>query len=74
MLVWYGRRDSQYCCSVLSIPLVTTWPEQRFSTLFRVKIKQRNQLFDVTLNALINVSMSSPESLNREALRLCSGA
>jgi len=48
---------------VLSIPLATTWPEQRFSTLFRVKTKQGNRLFDVTLNALINVSMNGPESL-----------
>jgi len=59
-----GRRDNQYCCIVLSTPLATAWPERGFSTLCRVKTKQRNCLFDVTLNALINVSMNCPESLH----------
>jgi len=59
----YGRRDNQYCCNVMSIPLVATWPEQKFSTPRHVKTKLRNRLFDVTLKALINVSMNGPESL-----------
>jgi len=63
MLGEYGRRDNQYCYNMLFIPLATTWPEQRFSTLCRVKTKQRNRLFDVTLTALIHVSMNGPESL-----------
>ena len=33
----------------MSIPLATTWPEERYSTLCRVKTKQRNRIFDVTL-------------------------
>jgi len=73
MLGYYDRRDNQYCCNVLSIPVATTWPEQRFSTLRRVKTKQWSRLFDLTLNALINVSMNGPESL-QYASRLCSGS
>ena len=42
---------------------------QRFSTLCRVKTKQRNRLFDVNLNALINVSIQNV--FNRGALLLC---
>jgi len=56
---------------VLSIPLATTWPEQRFSTLCRVKTKQRNWLFDVTLNALKIVSMNGRESLQKKGLYFC---
>jgi len=59
-----GLQDNQYCCVVLSIPLVTAWPERGFSTLCRVKTKQRNRLLNVTLNASINVSMNGPESLH----------
>jgi len=62
---WSGMVDetNQYCCNVLFIPLAKNWPEQRFSTLCRVKTKQQNRLFVVILNALINVSMNCPESL-----------
>ena len=52
------------CCIALSIPLATTWPEQGHSTMYRVETKQRNRLFDVTLNALINVSMNGPKQLS----------
>jgi len=33
-------KSDQYWCNVLSIPLATTWSEQRFSTLCNVKAKQ----------------------------------
>jgi len=62
-LVWWTTRDNRYCYNVPYIPLATTWLEQGFSTLCRVKTKQCNELFDVTLNALINVSVNGPESL-----------
>ena len=52
------------CCIALSIPPVTAWPEREFSTVCRVKTKQRNRLLDVTLNALINVSMNGPNHLD----------
>ena len=55
------------CCIALSIPLVTAWPEREFSTVCRVKTKQRNWLLDVTLNALINVSMNGPNHLDDES-------
>ena len=42
------------CCIALSIPLSTAWPERGFSTLCRVKTKQRNILLGVTLSASIN--------------------
>ena len=54
-------------CIALSIPLATAWPERGFSTMCRVKAKQRNRLLDVTLNALINVSMNSPNHLDDES-------
>ena len=54
------------CCIALSIPLATAWPERGFSTLCRVKTKQRNRLLDITLNALINISMNGPEQLTDE--------
>ena len=52
------------CCIALSIPLATAWPERGFSTMCRVKTKQRNRLLDVTLNALINVLMNGPNHLD----------
>jgi len=55
------------CCIALSIPLATAWPERGFSTLCRGKTKQRSRLLDVTLNALINVSMNGPAQLNDES-------
>ena len=55
------------CCIALSIPLATAWPERGFSTMCRVKTKQRNRLLDVTLNALINVSMNGPNHLDDES-------
>ena len=54
------------CWIALSIPLATVWPEREFSTLCRVKTKQRNQLLDVTPCALINISINGPEHLNDE--------
>jgi len=58
--------------------LATTWPERGFSTLCRVKTKQRNRLLDVTLNALINVSINGPDrTITRkssiEGLYVCAG-
>ena len=50
----------------MSIPLATAWPERGFSTLCRVKTKQRNRLLDITLNALINISINVPEQLTDE--------
>ena len=35
------------CCKALSIFLPIAWPEQGFSTLCRVKTKQRNRLLGV---------------------------
>jgi len=61
-LVWSTREPILQQCRLLSIPVATTWPEQRFLILCRVKTTQRNRLF-VTVNALINVSMNDPESL-----------
>ena len=55
------------CCIALSIPLATAWPERGFSTMCRVKTKQRSRLLDVTLNALINVSMNGPNHLDYES-------
>ena len=55
------------CCIALSIPLVTAWPEREFSTVCRVKTKQRNRLLDITPNALINVSMNGPNHLDDES-------
>ena len=52
------------CSIALSIPLATAWPERGFSTICRVKTKQRNRLLDVTLNALMNVSMNGPNHLD----------
>ena len=63
MLGKYGRRDNQYCWNVVSIPLATTRLEEKISTLCRVKTKQRNRLFDVTLNVPINISMNGPKRL-----------
>jgi len=57
------NKTTNIAAIVLSIPLATTWLEQRFSTLCHVKTKQQNWLFDATLNALIKVSMNGPESL-----------
>ena len=54
------------CCIALSIPLSTAWPERGFSTLCRVKSKQRNRMLDTTLNALINVSINAPKQLSDE--------
>jgi len=73
---WVSMFDetANIAANVLSIPLATNWPEQGFATLCRVKTKQRNRLFEVTLNALINVSINGPESLQSMALRLCCGA
>jgi len=42
-------------------------------TLCRSKTKQRNRLFDVTLNALINVSMNGPERLQYGAYVCAAG-
>ena len=55
------------CCIALSIPLATAWPERGFSNICRVKTKQRNRLLDVTLNALINVSMNGPNHLDNKS-------
>ena len=55
------------CCIALSIPLATAWPERGFFTMCHVKTKQRNRLLDVTLNALINVSMNGPNHLDDES-------
>ena len=54
------------CCIALSIPLATAWPERGFSTLCRVKNKQRNRLLGATLNALMNVSINGPPQLTDE--------
>ena len=54
------------CCIALSIPLATAWPERGFSTLCRVKNKQRNRQLGATLNALMNVSINSPPQLTDE--------
>ena len=53
-------------CIALTIPLATAWPERGFSTLCHVKNKQRNRLLDVTLNALLNVSINGPKKLTEE--------
>ena len=60
-LVWSTRQPILLHSIALSIPLATAWPERAFSTLYHVKTKQQNRLLDVTLNALINVSMNSPD-------------
>ena len=56
------------CCIALSIPLATAWPERQFSTMCRVKTKHRNRLLNVTLNALINVLMNSPNHLDDKSV------
>ena len=48
----------------LTIPLSMAWPERGFSTLSRVKTKQRNRLLDSTLSATINSSMNGPPALS----------
>ena len=53
----------------LTIPLSTAWPERGFSTLSRVKTKQRNRLLDSTLSAAINISMNgTPAHSDADAL------
>ena len=59
LLAWNKLKGWQ-CCTVLSIPLVTPWPERRFSTRFLVKTKQRNRHLDIPLNALLNVRIIRP--------------
>ena len=49
----------------LTIPLSTAWPERGFSTLSRVKTKQRNRLLDSILCAAINISMNGPPALSK---------
>jgi len=39
------EETTKYCCNVLSIPLPTTWPERRFSTLCGVKTKKTKPAF-----------------------------
>ena len=59
------------CCLALTIPLTTVWPERGFSTLSRIKTKQRNRLSIVMLNSLINVSMNGPAELtNKDAITI----
>ena len=48
----------------LTIPLSTAWPERGFSTLSRVKTKQRNRLLDSTSWAVINIRMNGPPPLS----------
>ena len=51
----------------LAIPLSTAWPERGFSTMARVKSKTRNRLLDITLSALLNISLNGPQELSSEA-------
>ena len=53
-------------CIALSIPLLTAWLERGFSTLCRVKTKQRNRLQGVTMNTLMNVSINGPAQITDE--------
>lgn len=57
------------CCIALVIPLSTAWPERGFSTLCRIKTKQRNRLGKKTLNHLVNVSLNGPDELSDEDAR-----
>lgn len=51
----------------LTLPLSTAWPERGFSAMGRVKTMARNRLLDVTLSALLNVSLNGPQQLPDEA-------
>ena len=51
------------CSIAFSMPLVTSRPELRFSTLCRV---QRNKLLDISLNSLLNVSINRSTELSDE--------
>ena len=56
------------CCVALVIPFSSAWPERGFSTLVRIKTKQRNRIGAEMLNALLNlnVSINGPKSLSNE--------
>ena len=47
----------------LTMPMSTAWPERGFSAMARIKTKMRNRLLDVSLCALMNVSLNGPPQL-----------